>query len=98
MTNILGLILIVLIFSSCSFNDVGGFWKKEKELKKEELQFKKLFEEEKFVTREFNKDFKFFLEKSSLTLNRNSKIDNNDGFGIFNISLSKIQKYNFSKI
>ena len=98
MTNILSLILIVLIFSSCSFNDVGGFWTKEKELKKEELQFKKLFEEEKFVTREFNKDFKFFLEKSSLTLNRNSKIDNNDGFGFFNISLSKIQKYNFSKI
>ena len=87
MTNILSLILIVLIFSSCSFNDVGGFWTKEKELKKEELQFKKLFEEEKFVTREFNKDFKFFLEKSSLTLNRNSKIDNNDGFGIFNINL-----------
>ena len=98
MTNILSLILIVLLFSSCSFNDVGGFWTKEKELKKEELQFEKLFKEEKIVTKEFNKELDFFLEKSSLTLNRNSKIDNNDGFSIFNISLSKIQKYNFSKI
>ena len=98
MTNILSLTLIVLIFSSCSFNDVGGFWTKEKELKKEELQFKKIFKDEKFVTREFNKDLEFFLEKSSLNLNRNSKIDNNDGFGFFKISLSKIQKYNFSKI
>ena len=98
MTNILSLILIVLLFSSCSFNDVGGFWTKEKELKKEELQFEKLFKEEKIVTKEFNKELDFFLEKSSLTFNRNSKIDNNDGFSIFNISLSKIQKYNFSKI
>jgi len=90
-TNILSLIIIVLLFSSCSFNDVGGFWSKEKELRNEEIQFTKLFNKKKVITKEFNKDLDFFLEKSSLTPNQNSKIDNNDGFSIFKGNLSKIQ-------
>ena len=98
MINILKFILLIFTFSSCSLNNVGGFWSNKEELKSEKLEFETLFQEEKKQTKEFNKNFIFFLNKSDLQINKNSKLDNNDGYVLLNNHLGKIQKYSFSKI
>ena len=98
MINILSFIFIVLLLTSCSFNDVGGFWSKKKTLEESDLQFKVLFKDKKIVAGEFNKNFQFILDKSTFKINKNSRLDNNDGAVFFQGNLSKIQKYNFSKI
>jgi len=96
--NILKFIILIFIFSSCSLGDGGGFWTKEERLKDQLLNFKPLFEKDKLVLNEFNKNFQFLLNKKDLKVNINSKNDNNDGYVLFNGKLEKIQKYNFSKI
>ena len=98
MINILKFIVLIFIFSSCSLGDGGGFWTKEERLKDQLLNFKPLFEKDKLVLNEFNKNFQFLLNKKDLKVNTNSKNDNNDGYVLFNGKLEKIQKYNFSKI
>ena len=98
MINILKFIVLIFIFSSCSLGDGGGFWTKEERLKDQLLNFKPLFEKDKLVLNEFNKNFQFLLNKKDLKVNINSKNDNNDGYVLFNGKLEKIQKYNFSKI
>ena len=98
MINILKFIILIFIFSSCSLGDGGGFWTKEERLKDQLLNFKPLFEKDKLVLNEFNKNFQFLLNKKDLKVNTNSKNDNNDGYVLFNGKLEKIQKYNFSKI
>ena len=91
-------VLIILFTTSCSFNDTGGFWSKEENLKNEKLDFKPLFKKEKLALKEFNKDFQFLLNRKDLKINKNSKDDNNDGYVLFEGKFEKIQKYNFSKI
>ena len=97
MINYLKLLVFVFLFS-CSLGDVGGFWTKEKDLKNERLEFKPLFEKDKFSSQEFNTNFVFSLSKKDIKLNNNSEINNNDGYVLFDGVLQKIQKYNFSKI
>lgn len=98
MINILKLTVLIFLLFSCSLNDVGGFWSKEKDLKNEELKFETLFKKDEKISREFNKDFQFFLKKEDLKINKLSHINNDDGYVLFNGKPEKIQKYNFSKI
>tara|TARA_B100001093_G_C26758497_1_gene984544 strand:- start:106 stop:1410 length:1305 start_codon:yes stop_codon:yes gene_type:complete len=97
--NIFRFIIFIFLFTiSCSFNDVGGFWSKEENLKNENLNFKPLFKKDELTLKEFNQNFKFLLNQKELKINNNSANDNNDGFVIFDGKFEKIQKYNFSKI
>ncbi len=98
MIKITNLILLIVIFSSCSFNSGGGFWTKQKELKDDNFEFKSIFEEKKKITKELNKNFKFSIDKSVIKVNEFYTFDNNDGYTTFNSNLEKITKYNFSKI
>jgi len=96
--NILKLTGLIFLLFSCSLNDVGGFWSKEKDLKNEELKFETLFKKDEKISREFNKNFQFVLKKEDLKINKLSHINNDDGYVLFNGKPEKIQKYNFSKI
>ena len=98
MINILKLTGLIFLLFSCSLNDVGGFWSKEKDLKNEELKFETLFKKDEKISREFNKNFQFVLKKEDLKINKLSHINNDDGYVLFNGKPEKIQKYNFSKI
>ena len=96
MINIFRFIIFIFLFTiSCSFNDVGGFWSKEENLKNENLNFKPLFKKDELTLKEFNQNFKFLLNQKELKINNNSANDNNDGFVIFDGKFEKIQKYNF---
>ena len=99
MIDILKFVVFIILFTtSCSFNDTGGFWSKEENLKNEKLEFKPLFKKQEITLKEFNKDFQFLLNQKDLKFNKNSKDDNNDGYVLFEGKFEKIQKYNFSKI
>ena len=98
MISIIKFALLIILFTSCSFNDVGGFWSQEKDLKNEMSDFESLFNVKKLSSKEFNKKFNFLLNKKDLKVNTNSNKDSNDGYVLFEGKLERIQKYNFSKI
>ena len=49
MNKILYLFTILTLISACSFHDSGGFWSKEKKLKKNQIKFKPVFEVEEII-------------------------------------------------
>ena len=57
MISIIKFALLIILFTSCSFNDVGGFWSQEKDLKNEMSDFESLFNVKKLSSKEFNKKF-----------------------------------------
>jgi outer membrane protein assembly factor BamB len=96
--NILRIITLLCLITSCSFHDSGGFWTKEKNLESSEFLFKPVLKKEIKITKEFNKNFNLSLVGSDIKVNKFSNLDNNDGYTIFKGELKKIKKYNFSKI
>jgi len=89
---------IFFIISKCSLHDGGGFWTNEKDIRDDTSLFKSILEEKKLELKEFNPKYEIFLEKSKLSINKNSYLDNNDGYTLFNGSLEKKSKFHFSKI
>ena len=98
MNKILYLFTILILISACSFHDSGGFWSKEKKLKKNQIKFKPVFEVEEIISKEFNPNFKIFLKKDEIKFDENSHNNNNDGYNLFKGDLKKVKKYSFSKI
>ena len=88
------LLLFTLLLSHCSFNESNHLWK-DKEI---EIQpnIKKLFEENKKKTIEFNQDLKLDLTKVKTN---NLIVDNKNNFGIKDYIgiFKKIGGYKFSK-
>ena len=97
MNKILYLFTILILISACSFHDSGGFWSKEKKLKKNQIKFKPVFEVEEIISKEFNPNFKIFLKKNEIKFDENSHNNNNDGYNLFKGDLKKVKKYSFSK-
>ena len=97
MIKIFKFIFFLIFLSSCSFHN-SGFWTKEEKLKAEDDKFENLLFKKKKITKEFNKNFNFSIDKSDIKINILSYLNNDDGFSVFQNSLDKITKYNFSKI
>ena len=70
--NLKFIILICFITISCSFNNTGGFWSKEENLKNEKSNFKPLFKKDELALNEFNKSFEFSLNPRDLKVNKES--------------------------
>lgn len=88
------LLLFTLLLSHCSFNESNRLWKdKETEI---QPNIKKLFEENKIITTEFNQDLKLDITKVKTN---NLIVDNKNNFGIKDYSgiFKKIGGYKFSK-
>ena len=64
MINFLSFVLIFLLTSYCSFNDAGGFWSKEKDLKEEEQKFSVLYKKKEITSKEFNESYDVVFDKS----------------------------------
>ena len=59
MSNFFKFVLIFIFLLSCSLDSKSGFWSKPQKIKKEnEIVIKKLFEEDKSLDNEFNKNVK----------------------------------------
>jgi outer membrane protein assembly factor BamB len=88
------LLLFTLLLSHCSFNESNRLWKdKETEI---QPNIKKLFEENKIITTEFNQDLKLDLTKVKTN---NLIVDNKNNFGVKDYIgiFKKIGGYKFSK-
>jgi hypothetical protein len=69
---ILLVILLSIFLTNCSFDKKSGFWTEKKISKNNQIDIKKLFEEEKVSKKEFNpnlkinSNFKILLTKISI--------------------------------
>ena len=96
--NKLVLLLFALIFlNNCSFNKNSKIWKKNEEDLSSKQNIKKIFSNDEFIVKEFNKDLK--LDLSEIKIN-NIDFDNQNNFGSQNFdgSLKKNGSYKFSKL
>ena len=96
--NKLILLLFALIFlNNCSFNKNSKIWKKNEEDLSSKPNIKKIFSNNEFIVKEFNKDLK--LDLSEIKIN-NIDFDNQNNFGSQNFdgSLKKNGSYKFSKL
>ena len=98
MIKITKIIIFSLCLISCSVYDTTGFWSKQKQIDKENLQFKKIFDEKEFQEIELNPSFLINVEFENVKKNLNIKFDNNDGYVNFNGEINNVSKFKFSKI
>ena len=100
MNNIISYILLLLFFSSCSFNSKSSFWTKEKKIKEQASYIKVYsFSESKNISiKEFNKDIKLKFDAKLLKKSFINNQDNNNGFIDYDGNLNKVSKYKYSKI
>ncbi len=95
MNRLIVLLIALIFFNNCSFNENSHIWN-DKEKLKETDNTKKIFAEEKKIVSVFNQDTKLDLSKIK---DKNKIFDNLNNFGsqTFNGELEKIGKYKFSK-
>lgn len=98
MIKITKIIIFSLCLISCSVYDTTGFWSKQKQIDKENLQFKKIFDEKEFQEIELNPSFLINVEFENVKKNLDIKFDNNDGYVNFNGEINNVSKFKFSKI
>ena len=99
MTRLFYLLIILISFYSCSFNENSKFWSNSKKLVQEKsLEFQEIFPKEEALKKEFNSKLNLkFTSKTTNNTNVNN-LSNNDGRLNFDGELKKKSKYNFSKI
>jgi outer membrane protein assembly factor BamB len=87
---------IFTFFSNCSFDTKSGIWTNNEKIIKDP-QVEILFQKDKAISKEFNKNF---LIDTPLKVNKknNSLISNNFGPQVINDNFNKKSKYNFSRI
>jgi len=91
------IIILFLLTANCSLDNKSGIWKNDKKIKLSNNKNISIFKKEKIQTKEFNKDLKISLEKT--TKYRSAKTyDNNIGVGNYLGKLRNTEKYKFSKI
>ena len=90
--------LILILFSSCSFNKNSKFWTSSKVLEEEKLNIKKVLSKDPILRQELNRNLKINI---SSKIKKNSSEDsllNNTGRVNFNGNLKKSSRYKFSRI
>ena len=89
--------LILLVFiNNCSFNSNSKFWTKEKKVEQLSKNVKKIFEDEKVISKEFNPNLKIDTSKKFRSIS--DDLSNNLAIKNFNKDIDKISKFKFSKI
>ncbi len=90
------LILILLLINNCSINKKQKFWGKEKSNVKEVNTIKKILTKQRREEIEFNPTLQIKVSNGKIRKNSNDN-QNNIGEIIYDGTLEKIGKYNFSK-
>ena len=98
MSNIFKFILIFIFITNCSSNQSLKFWPKDKKIKQEDLNTKKIFKEEKSLDSEFNPSLKIILYSKEIDNSFKNNNNNNNGRINYNGNLESISKFKFSKI
>jgi outer membrane protein assembly factor BamB len=101
--NILKIILIFFLITSCSFHDGSKFWskeiiKKESPEQEKELKTEEIFVKEKALNLEFNPNLKISLYSKAINKSFLNNYDNNNGRINYNGDLKSISRFKFKKI
>ena len=96
MNRLVILLLSLFLLNNCSFSENSKIWK-EKEENLENKNIKKVFQDKKKITREFNQEL--ILDLAQIKTN-NKIIDNKNNYGSQNYEglINKIGNYKFSKL
>ena len=98
MNKILLVILLSIFLTNCSFDKKSGFWTEKKISKNNQIDIKKLFEEEKVSKKEFNPNLKININTRLVNNSFINNFDNNNGRINYEGNLKTISKFRFSKI
>ena len=89
--------LILLVFiNNCSFNSNSKFWTKEKKVEQLSKNVKKIFEDEKVISKELNENITIKIPKN--ISNNFNQLSNNLEIKNLNFNIKKTSKFKFSKI
>ena len=99
MNKILGLLLIFLLITNCSFDKKSGLWSESSKIDIEkDLIITELFEDEKTFSEELNSNLKIKLKSNLTNNNFTNNLSNNNGRVNYDGSLERISRYKFSSI
>ena len=92
------LVIFFIFLISCSIDDKSGIWSKNKKIKSANQYKDIIFEDNKEVSQELNKNIKIYLKDKYTLNNKKNYYNNNTGIKNYDGNLKQIKKIKFSKI
>ena len=92
------LVIFFIFLIGCSIDDKSGIWSKNKKIKSVNQYKDIIFEDNKEVSQELNKNIKIYLKDKYTLNNRKNYYNNNTGIKNYDGNLKQIKKIKFSKI
>ncbi len=89
-------LILLASINHCSFNSNSKFWTKEKKVEQLSKNVKKIFEDEKVISKELNKNIKVKIPKN--ISNNFNHLSNNLEIKNLNFNIKRTSKFKFSKI
>ena len=92
------LVIFFIFLIGCSIDDKSGIWSKNKKIKSVNQYKDIIFEDNKELSQELNKNIKIYLKDKYTLNNRKNYYNNNTGIINYDGNLKQIKKIKFSKI
>ena len=92
------LIIFFIFLTGCSIDNKSGIWSKNKKIKSANQYKDIIFEDNKEVSQELNKNIKIYLKDKYTLNNKKNYYNNNTGIKNYDGNLKQIKKIKFSKI
>ena len=92
------LVIFFIFLTGCSIDNKSGIWSKDKKIKSANQYKDIIFEDNKEVSQELNKNIKIYLKDKYTLNNKKNYYNNNTGIKNYDGNLKQIKKIKFSKI
>ena len=92
------LVIFFIFLIGCSIDDKSGIWSKNKKIKSANQYKDIIFEDNKELSQELNKNIKIYLKDKYTLNNKKNYYNNNTGIKNYDGNLKQIKKIKFSKI
>ena len=92
------LVIFFIFLIGCSIDNKSGIWSKNEKIKSANQYKDIIFEDNKEVSQELNKNIKIYLKDKYTLNNRKNYYNNNTGIKNYDGNLKQIKKIKFSKI
>ena len=92
------LVIFFIFLIGCSIDNKSGIWSKDKKIKSSNQYKDIIFEDNKEVSQELNKNIKIYLKDKYTLNNKKNYYNNNTGIKNYDGNLKQIKKIKFSKI
>jgi len=92
------LVIFLIFLIGCSIDNKSGIWSKNEKIKSANQYKDIIFEDNKEVSQELNKNIKIYLKDKYTLNNKKNYYNNNTGIKNYDGNLKQIKKIKFSKI